>query len=196
MESTKQKILEASKKLFNEKGYQNVRMREISSQLDISVGNLTYHFNKKEDILKELMKDVAPLKNEQKANSLIELNEFIRDMLKSIQDYLFFFVSDELPQLNDDFAKTNQQKVELLKTHLMTIIVELRDEGYFLETLSNQTTTAIVEMMMLAHLTWARRVNIHGLTAYPMDDFLAYHWDILSPFFTIRGKKEFEMMSI
>lgn len=196
MESTKQKILEVSKKLFNEKGYQNVRMREISSQLNISVGNLTYHFNKKEDILKELMKNVAPLKNEQKADSLIELNEFIRDMLKSIQDYLFFFVSDELPQLDDDFAKTNQQKVALLKTHLITIIVELRDEGYFLETLSNQTITAIVEMMMLAHLTWARRVNMHGLLAYPMDDFLSYHWDIFSPFFTIRGKKEFEMMNI
>lgn len=43
----RQKILEIAKTLFNENGYFNVTMRQISNHLGISVGNLTYYYPKK-----------------------------------------------------------------------------------------------------------------------------------------------------
>lgn len=37
--------------MFNESGLNNVGVREIARRMDISVGNLSYHFPKKEDIV-------------------------------------------------------------------------------------------------------------------------------------------------
>lgn len=44
-------ILETARKLFNEQGYNGVSMRDIAGALGISVGNLTYYFKRKEDLL-------------------------------------------------------------------------------------------------------------------------------------------------
>jgi AcrR family transcriptional regulator len=54
MNKTKQKILVASKQLFNEHGYSQVTIRMIALKLGISSGNLNYHFQKREDILEYL----------------------------------------------------------------------------------------------------------------------------------------------
>ena len=46
----KKKIIEASSKLFYEKGYKRTTSRDIAGALDISLGSLTYHFPNKTDI--------------------------------------------------------------------------------------------------------------------------------------------------
>jgi AcrR family transcriptional regulator len=48
-------ILSKALVLFNERGYMEVGVRQIARELDISPGNLTYHFGKKEDILMALL---------------------------------------------------------------------------------------------------------------------------------------------
>ena len=59
--STREKILAVSLRLFNEQGYRNVTMRAIADALSISVGNLTYHFAKKQDIVAALKQENGPL---------------------------------------------------------------------------------------------------------------------------------------
>ena len=51
VENIKQLIAEASRELFNSGGYQKVTMRQIADACGISVGNLTYHYPHKEDLL-------------------------------------------------------------------------------------------------------------------------------------------------
>lgn len=48
---TKNKIAQESERLFNTYGYSGVTMRQIADACGISVGNLTYHYPKKEDLL-------------------------------------------------------------------------------------------------------------------------------------------------
>ena len=48
---TKIKIAQESERLFNTYGYNSVTMRQIADACGISVGNLTYHYPKKEDLL-------------------------------------------------------------------------------------------------------------------------------------------------
>ncbi len=43
----KKQIIQKAIELFNEKGFFDVRMRDISSALEVSVGSLTYHFKSK-----------------------------------------------------------------------------------------------------------------------------------------------------
>ncbi|MCD7809472.1 MAG: TetR/AcrR family transcriptional regulator, partial [Erysipelotrichaceae bacterium] len=49
--SKKELIQETALKLFNEKGYNNVSLREIAKEANTTIGNLTYHFPQKEDLL-------------------------------------------------------------------------------------------------------------------------------------------------
>ncbi len=59
MVPTKERILEAALKLFNTRGYNSVGVREISRELKISPGNLSYHFHRKEDILFRLLENFS-----------------------------------------------------------------------------------------------------------------------------------------
>ncbi|MCB0652763.1 MAG: TetR/AcrR family transcriptional regulator [Saprospiraceae bacterium] len=48
-------IILTALKMFNESGIHNVGVREIARSLSISVGNLSYHFPRKEDIVAEIL---------------------------------------------------------------------------------------------------------------------------------------------
>ena len=51
---TREKILLQALDLFNQKGVDQVSVLEISQTMGISYGNLTYHFNKKDDLVQAL----------------------------------------------------------------------------------------------------------------------------------------------
>ena len=54
MSKKKKLILDTAKALFNEKGYHNVTIRMIALKMNMSSGNLNYHFKKREDIFEAL----------------------------------------------------------------------------------------------------------------------------------------------
>jgi len=54
--STRERILEVSRELFNENGYAATPVSEIAARAGIATGNLTYHFATKRELAKELEK--------------------------------------------------------------------------------------------------------------------------------------------
>ncbi len=56
---TKLEILQVATRMFLEKGFTNTSAKAISNELDISTGNLTFHYPTKEHILLELAKKIT-----------------------------------------------------------------------------------------------------------------------------------------
>ncbi|MEM6805982.1 MAG: TetR/AcrR family transcriptional regulator, partial [Bacteroidota bacterium] len=90
--NTRQRIIAASIKLFNEKGFGHVSLQELAKELGMSRGNLAYHYPEKTDLLPEIVQQlsdkIAAYKLEQ--NRLPTFSN-LREDLK------FYF------QLNQDF---------------------------------------------------------------------------------------------
>lgn len=56
-EQTVQKILEVSRRLFFEKGYDQTSLQDIVKELEMTKGAIYHHFASKEDILNRLLED-------------------------------------------------------------------------------------------------------------------------------------------
>lgn len=67
--NTPDRILEASRQLFNEKGYAATSLSEIAAQIGISQGNLTYHFPSKSDLALRIVQALRQQMNERRDNA-------------------------------------------------------------------------------------------------------------------------------
>lgn len=52
--TTKNKILDTALSMLNERGLYNVKLRDVSQALQISIGNLTYHYPKWENLIDDI----------------------------------------------------------------------------------------------------------------------------------------------
>lgn len=77
--STREKIVDAALSLLNAKGLQNVTVRDITKELNISVGNFTYYFPKWENMMDDIVGKLI--------NDLEEINRKNNLQLSSIMDY-------------------------------------------------------------------------------------------------------------
>lgn len=98
--NTRNRILVASLLLFNEHGEPGTTTNRIADEVDISPGNLHYHFAKKEQIvgalLDEFRADVAPVLATPDETSLDDLWVFLHLLLELTGSYRFLFRDLEL----------------------------------------------------------------------------------------------------
>ncbi len=94
---TKQKILDKALELFNSNGVMNVSQRDIANDLGISQGNLTYHFEKREDIILALYNQMVKqnemdLVTEPSATKKDLLN-YSKRLMTNYYQYRFIFIN-------------------------------------------------------------------------------------------------------
>lgn len=96
MNATKQKILGKSLELFNANGISKTSLRTIADELGISVGNLQYHFKKREDIIEalyfELVDKMDALIFVPSENILKSVLQLSQDVSAQLFEYHFFLV--------------------------------------------------------------------------------------------------------
>jgi AcrR family transcriptional regulator len=63
MITTKNRIISSAVSLFNERGFVNVTMRDLAQELGISLGNLTYHFKRKDDLIEAIHQQLIEERN-------------------------------------------------------------------------------------------------------------------------------------
>ncbi len=133
---TRDRILQCSLNLFNEHGEPNVSTLDIANELEISPGNLYYHFHGKEPLVMELLEafqaEMAPLLDPPEGVEL-EAEDywlFLHLIVERLTHYRFLFhdlsnLAGRLPKL----ARAIRQWLNNLKRTLASLLAQLMASG-------------------------------------------------------------------
>lgn len=114
--STADRICETALALFNEIGFDRVPLYRIASELNISPGNLTYHFRKRQDVVDRLVDEFVERFSAVLATPSAEAPEamatYLHQLYGVIWDYRFIFTSFEA-LIHDD--RTREAHVDIAK---------------------------------------------------------------------------------
>lgn len=190
-ENIKEEIIQNSRDLFNTHGYHEVTMRMIANKCNISVGNLTYYYAKKKDIMKELLESGEPQSSLDTINSLQDLYHFIYVMVDGVRKNHFFFSSSEMQSLDFDFFEANKNNVAKIHQEFMNCLFQLQNKKIISSSMQREEIETYVSTLMLAHLSWANEENKNSsYTSLSFEEFILSHFILLKPYLTKKGLKE------
>jgi AcrR family transcriptional regulator len=200
---TRDKILHTALALFNERGVSRVSSRNISEELEISYGNLTYHFPKKEDIVMALYQQMQTKINEQ--FTLLEKEifalHFVLDNLKAIfkvlYEYKFVFLG--FAYLNREFEEIRQDTLtqfEYRRALLERMGLFLAQNGLLRpENAPNETKSKIHNLLHIMHF-WILDAEVFykGAEEHKVGYYLEMFYNAVRPSLTDIALKMFEEM--
>ena len=167
--STKDKILDKSLELFNNQGVHNVGVRDVARALEMSPGNMSYHFPKKEDVILALMEKMSEGNNicfdvyEQEEPSLLSFIALYEGLFTNQYAYRGLLIGntefEEVLRKRYAYKRTYEKRVNLLTN----ILIGLRNKGLLHLSESDQE-------MFLAFLAFFGRSWIHESFIYQQSD--------------------------
>jgi AcrR family transcriptional regulator len=124
MTTTRQHLLDRARELFNEHGLEAVGARDLARDLDLSPGNVSYYFPRKENLVAELMKELGDRNAENVAalalaTSLPDLLDKYRETFRAQYDYRFLpralvHIMDTYPALGHRYTEVEAERRESL----------------------------------------------------------------------------------
>lgn len=196
MKQTKPNILKAALKLFNEQGFLNVRLQHIADEALVSVGNLAYHFEGKQQILLALYEEFSihqiNLLKELNLVPLFEQLDIHWDNALSIQEaYKFFYIDTfEIHRSNEVIARKHQDYIKWELGQLKQALHFNIARGALRE-VDESTILGLAHMLWNCENSWIRHVLIKNTTGTDKHQMKEYLWLLLQPYFTVRGKQEY-----
>lgn len=191
----KQDIMDTARQLFNKKGFHDTYMRDIAAALNISVGNLTYHYKKKEDLIEAIaLQDHQKYQKSEPFHTLSDLNQFLQKITDQKNSRPYYY--RHYVQLSQICPAIYEMQVSVLKD-VNDILTEsfhnFIDNGLLKEEFSMEYGSMIRAIMTLM---------IHGLPDfYQMQEAeknsltLKCVWSIIIPCLTERGYQEYLLNS-
>lgn len=134
---TKDKILQASIELFNLLGERNVSTNHIAAHLNISPGNLYYHYRNKDDIIRSIYtlyeQNLDQMFQPQQSDSIgmDEMMFYVDRVFYSMWRFRFFYAN--LPDILARDKELHQRYLVAQKRLFQRIInslIEIRGQGY------------------------------------------------------------------
>lgn len=195
MSKTKDRILEAAIKTFNEHGVANVRLQQIADAAEISVGNLAYHFKNKEAIVtftydfifsefSEILSEYLLVDNFQ------GLDKNLGAYYKFFRKFGFFFT---------DMFEIERNYPDILgKWHKFTnrMLLQIRSRIEFdvqrgvIIPQSNEMNELLSSNIWMSIIFWLPQRILRGLPAEEKL-FKEAVWSQMTPYLTDRGEEEF-----
>ena len=190
---TRKRILDSARRLYNEQGVSNVSMRAVAADVDISVGNLTYYFPKKKDLVSALMTDdIDETVVREPMTAMEKLNGIFEGMLRSLLRNPFFFLDDQARMMIGAQESIN---IRIVHGQIDPVLDELIAAGMMKPEFDGKIRTDVMTILLLSHISWLKSVvRPSAFTPKTVEEILDAHWTVLSPWLTEKGRSEYMEM--
>jgi AcrR family transcriptional regulator len=188
-----------SLEMFNKTGIQSVSLRDIAKELDISYGNLTYHYPNKENIITWLC--VQMMEELEEANKVVRsganaLETILKLPVASfdvLYKYLFLFQNSvEITRNFPSIALMLKQIINSGKADHFNLINELKEQGYFRLDISESDINYLLDIQAdlknMFFMNLADKEKAHLLRV----DYISYVNGIFYPYLTPKGLRLYE----
>lgn len=200
MKPTRERILDTARALFNEHGAHRVGVRDIARALEISPGNLAYHFPTKDDLVAALVRELRDLNATDVFGELpddFSLETLYRAALVAMGNmlqYRFLLLSyvdavrasPELRRLESELWHHRRGRYEAM-------LAKLADNGYLDGRATRRQARYLYEQGDLISSGWLGAALIKG--AYETDEAAMLHYAkvgcaLLDPYCTPKGRRQ------
>lgn len=156
---TKERVVFAARELFNTEGEQNVAMVDIALAMDISPGNLYYHYPGKEQLIHVLMELfvqevdevlVAPI---EKLDTFNDYWAYLYLLLEVIHKNRFIYSNlSDIGQRDKTLSRRISQVISHKRKAINTLCTKLHEQGHI--NLDNDMKMALVDEVVLMLTYW------------------------------------------
>ncbi len=196
--NTREKILDKALELFNERGIEYVGLRELAALLNIRVGNITYYFPTKDDLVFALSVELS------KANSAamvttesLTMRHFLDVLHRMYQNQhrfrcllrSFVHLMEQNKPMAAAYKTTQAARFDAIGAQL-----ELLKEGDYLQ-LAEEEKTFLVSALSLISRFWLSEaaISFRDMSSEgQIRHYLTLVCRLLTPYATAKAKKEME----
>ncbi len=191
--STKQKILNTARTLFNDYGYNSVSLRDIAKAVGISEGNLTYHFKKKEMLIESLISEEEDTLPAGIPQTLEELDTIFLDQQQAVQKNLYFFLHHaQLSQISPEICRKQRARYDELLEKFRLAFQNLHEAGLFRDELFSGEYDNVIDTLYMSLVYWAPFMKLKKSTHIEETKYQRYAWSLMYHLLTEKGKSELQ----
>jgi AcrR family transcriptional regulator len=198
--ATRRRILDASRQLFNEKGYAGTTLAEIAAAVGIAEGNLWYHFRTKRDLVRALEEQVRQALRAHRAaypSGGPIADDYVDSVLFSMKhqwDHRFL-LRDRLQYSKDRNAIRRDPDVAADFAGLHELLVRMNKEGMFRRDLPVDLKV-LARSLWIVSRYWTDHLQEHeGLDEIAWPDEkrgFQHHFAVLLPYLTAPARRSLE----
>ena len=201
---TEDKVILKAIELYNTKGFSNITSRDIARELDMSHGNVEYHYKNKETILRaiysKMKKEVSTYFSEvNKSMNPIEEFDILLKKLEHFQSkYLFFNldvndISRQFPRLKVEIEATIQRR----KDQMASFFILFSDLGYLQPEPSRGFYLRLQHKIRIMITFWvSQEVILKNFDPTQNITMSLSIWDLLLPHLTEKGRSEYNRLNL
>lgn len=195
---TKEKIKHTARELFNLKGFKNVTLREVAKTLDISYGNVTYHFKNKHQLILSLYEDMLQetteiLKSFDHGNLFKGILDAPNITFNISMKYLFFYVDfAEIKRSYTDLSSRVEQDNTNRKKGYLLILQQLQIQGLLRKELTDKDLDYLMELSGAMRTFFFINLQPKNFSDPDLKDrYVAYVNNLLFPYLAPPGVEKY-----
>ncbi|MFK8038100.1 MAG: TetR/AcrR family transcriptional regulator [Crocinitomicaceae bacterium] len=201
MSKTRDKIFSTSLRLFNDLGMSNVTLRAIAVEMNISQGNLNYHFKKRDDIIEGLYFQLVSEINETMSNlekgknGLGSLFIIIESIMNKLYDYRFFMLGFSDIVNGNEVIRIFHKDLNVLRQQQVNDIFKVMISKGLMkpESLENEYSNLYKRTQILVDFWIASaQIELNEVSKDSIPKYMNLISQSIYPYLTEKGKIEFE----
>lgn len=188
-------IRAAAEALFQAQGFINVSMRDVASAAGISVGNLTYHYKKKEDLIEAVvLEHLERFCLPQPAGSVRELNDLLLKLSDRLHENAAYILSmRQILPLYPGIERVQRKQIRAVRKVFAETFVLLRKAGEMEPESYAGQYEQIAENLRILGAFWLMNGHL-AFDVRSRAELLDCQWSVIRPLLTDRGEAAYRFL--